>query len=246
MKKLMLPIIAVCCMAPAAVFASQQHPLVTDMAETVAPKHFEAETAVEYHSFDNHSITGVQETVTVGIIPKLDAFISVPISSVKYDGFDRETGFGDVIIGAKYNFMNVKHIELSVKPFLVLPTGDDNKFLGEGGVGVGAAAIASMELNKQLSFDGNLVLKHQETDRDSYNEIGVSAAAKYEVTRELKAVAELAISDNDESGSKTQAFITAGAIYEVQKNFEVDGGIRVGLTSDSEDFALLAGATFKF
>jgi hypothetical protein len=248
MKKLLLPIITVCCLAPVAVFAGQQHPLITDMAQTVAPSKFEAETAVEYHSYDSASVFVLQETVTGGIIPKLDAFITLPFLSVNPDasGADTESGLSDVTVGVKYNFMNVNKTALSVKPFLVLPVGDENKGLGEGGVGIGAVAIASIELDKQITIDANLMLKHQEQDHDSYNEFGLSVAGKYLASRDVKMVAELALSNSDAPGSDLQAIVTAGAIIAVQKNIDVDCGLRVGLTDDSEDYALLAGVTFKF
>lgn len=248
MKKMLLPLIAVCCLAPAAVFAAQQHPLVTDMAETVAPSKFEAETAVEYHSDSAYSAFVIQETISAGIIPKLDAFIAVPFASVKPDGVSRESGLNDVIIGAKYNFLNVDKTAFAVRPFIKLPTGDDDKGFGAGAVGFGASLIASIELDKQISFDANLLLDHQELSkgRDSVNTFGASVAGKLAVSNELKAVCELAVSDSDETGAKAESFATIGAIYAAQKNIDVDAGIRVGLTKDSEDIAVLAGLTFKF
>lgn len=246
MNKVLASMMAVCCLAPAAVFAGQQHPLVSDTAEVVAPSKFEAETAVEYHSAENVSAFVIRETVTGGIIPKLDAFISLPFTSYKPDGASRESGLGDITIGAKYNFMNVEKTALSVKPFIVLPVGDEEKGLGSGGVGLGANLIATLVLDKQISFDGNLMLTFQDTKGDSYNEFGAAVAGKFQATNDLKAVAEIALTKTDETGSKTDAFLTAGAIFAAQKNLDVDCGVRLGLSNSAEDFALLVGATYKF
>lgn len=248
MNKMLASLIAVCCLAPAAAFAGQQHPLVSDTAEVVAPSKFEAETAVEYHSSDAYSAFVIQETVTGGIIPKLDAFIALPFTSYKPDfpGASRESGLGDITIGAKYNFMNIEKTALSVKPFIVLPVGDDKKGLGYGGVGLGANLIATLELDKKISFDGNLMLQYQDTSGDSFNEFGAAVAGKFQATNELKAVAEIALSKTDQTGSKTDAFLTAGAIFAAQKNLDVDCGVRLGLSDTAEDFALLVGATYKF
>lgn len=248
LKKVLLPLITVCCLVPAAVFAGQQHPLITDMAQTVAPSKFEAETALEYHSYDYASVFLLQETVTAGIIPKLDAFVTVPLMSVDPDfaGADRESGLSDVTLGVKYNFLNVNKVALAVKPFLVIPVGDEDKGLGAGGVGFGANLIASVQVNKQIAVDGNLLLKRQDTDGDAYTEFGLSAAGKFQVSNNLKLVTELALSDTDEDGADMQAVLTAGAIIELQKNLDVDFGLRVGLTDEAEDYALLTGLTFKF
>lgn len=256
MKKVLLPLLAVCCLAPVVAFAGQQHPLVTDTAETVAPSKFEAETAVEYVMFKTAGDTKVnvfvlQETVTGGIIPNLDAFITVPFTSHKVDapGQSRESGLGDVTLGAKWGFAHVDKTAFAVKPFVVVPTGDEDKGLGEGGVGFGAVAVATMELNKELAVDGNIKLAHQKTKNDSYNEVGLSVAAKYEATKELKVVGELETSKPDTDGAKWSTNLTVGGMYAVQKNLDVDLGIRVGLSSEDnmkDPLAVLAGVTFKF
>ena len=252
MKKMMLPLLAVCCLAPAAVFAGQQHPLITDTVETVAPSKFEAETALEYGYTKNGSekikrIT-LQETVTGGITPKLDGFITLPFSSLKFEdgGSTTNSGFNDITAGVKYNALKIDKTEIAVKPFIILPTGDDKKGLGSGGVGFGAVCIASFEINHQLAVDGNIRLLHQATSGDSFNEFDASAAGKYSLTKDLKVVGELGISKTDVDGSKLQSSRTGGAIFAVKENLDVDAGIRIGLTKETEDFALLAGVTFKF
>lgn len=86
----------------------------------------------------------------------------------------------------------------------------------------------------------------QDTKGDAYTEYGFSAAGKFQASSALKVVTELALSDTDEDGSDVQAVLTAGAIIALQKNLDVDFGLRVGLTDEAEDYALLTGLTFKF
>lgn len=255
MKKVLLPLLAVCCLAPAAAFAGLQHPLITENAETVAPQKFEAETAIEYNMFKVggtkvNSFT-LQETVTGGIMPKLDAFVSVPFSSYKadVDGASRESGLNDVTIGARWGFAHVDKMAFAVKPFVSLPTGDEDKHLGEGGVGFGATAVCSLELDKALSIDANVRLTHQATKGDSYNEFGLGVAGKFEATKELKVVGEVVAAKSDVDGSKWVSNLTAGAIFAAQKNMDLDLGIRFGLASEENEkdpLAILAGLTFKF
>lgn len=246
MKKLMLPIIAVCCFAPAAAFAVQ-HPLLTDKAETVAPKAFEAETAVEYAKGPFGKVFTLQETVTAGIIPKLDAYLVLPFKSVKVDGSRSESGLGDFLVGAKWNFGHIEQVQLSVKPELLLPVGDEDEGLGHGKVGIGATLIASTELSNKIGIDANIGLKHQDQKHiESYNEFNLSVAAKYNETEKLKAVSELALVTTDETGVDARAYLTVGGVYEAQKNLDLDLGLRLGLTSDSEDYVLLGAVTYKF
>lgn len=254
MKKILLPLIAVCCMAPAAVFAAQQHPLVTDMAQTVEEKKLEAETVLEYSSDKQGgietSIFKFQETITAGIVPKVDAFIKIPYSREKAEAggaSNTESGFNDFTVGAKWNFMNIEKTALAVKPYLTLPVGDEKKALGAGKTGYGANLIASLELDKQLAVDANVGYFHQAVEvGDAYNVLSGSVAGKFRATKELKAVAEVAVAKADADGAKAQAILTVGAIYEVEKNIDVDAGLRLGLTKETEDYAILAGVTFKF
>jgi hypothetical protein len=254
MKKKSLPlIIAVCCLVPVSVFAFQ-HPLITDLAETVAPLRFEAETAVEYSSNDEAGtkvkILKMEETVTAGIIPRLDAYVKLPFVHVKRDnGAENLTnsGLSDITFGTKWNFMHVDKISLAVKPFVLLPVGDEKKELGYGKAGYGADLIASLELNKHLAFDANVGFTSQGVkDSDTVNTFRGSVAGRYEATKELKAVAEIALYKTDVTDSEMQAVLTAGAVYEATKNLDVDLGVRLGLTKEAEDFVVLAAATFKF
>ena len=243
MKKLLLPVVALCCLTPTFAFAT--HPLLTESAETVAPKAVEAETAIEYGKKSGDKQFILQETVNAGVIPHVDVFIALPFISGDVDG-STNSGLSDISIGAKWNFGHVDAFALAVKPALLLPLGDDKKNLGEGGVGFGATLIASTELANKISIDGNIGLKHQETGDGSYNRFDLSVDGKFDETEHLKAVGEFALSNTDESGSTFQAYLAAGAIYALQKNLDVDLGLRLGLTSKSEDFRLLAGATYKF
>jgi hypothetical protein len=249
MKKLMLPLMVFCFIAPSAVFAA--HPLTGDTAETVETKKFEAETAMEYSMNKNAGVKVktfvMSETVTGGVVQNVEAFVSIPYQSIKEDGLGRQSGFSDATIGAKWNFATIDKLALAVKSSVSFPTGDDEKGLGSGKMGVGVALIASEEINHLFSVDGNLILKYQGVKAgDSYYEFGLSAAGKYNVTPELKGVGEVTYSKTDESGSKAVVVLTTGAVYAVQKNLDIDGGVRFGLTKEAEDFAVLAGITLKF
>lgn len=248
---MLLPLITICCLAPAAAFAFQ-HPLVTDSSETVTPSKYEAETAFEFSSNDEdgHKVTvlKIEETITAGIIPKLDAFIKVPLAHRSVDGGGNDgSGFEDFTAGVKWNFGHLNRASLAVKPFIVLPVGNENKGLGYGRSGFGADIIASTEIDNHAAIDYNVGFSHQGVKGDNdFTTFKCSAAGKVEVSKILKAVGEIAFSDSDATGSKTQAFLGFGAVYAAQKNLDVDLGLRLGLTRATEDYVLLAGATYKF
>lgn len=251
MKKMLLPLITMCCLAPVAAFAFQ-HPLVTDSSETVAPSKYEAETAFEFSSNDEsgHKVTvlKIEETISAGIVPKLDAFIKVPLAhrSVGGDG-GSDTGFADVTVGVKWNFGHLNNVALAVKPFIVLPVGDEDKGLGYGRSGFGADLVVSTVIDNRTGVDYNIGFTHQGVKgRDDLTTFRGSAAGKVEMSKILKGVGEISLSKSDESGSHTLAFLTGGAVYAAQKNLDLDLGLRLGLTSSTDDYVILAGATYKF
>ena len=50
----------------------------------------------------------------------------------------------------------------------------------------------------------------------------------------------------DEDAKDDPAFLIGGIIYSVNENFDVDLGVKYGLTTSEIDFSLLAGVTFRF
>ena len=242
MKRLLLTISAVCCLAPAAYAA---HPLLTTEADPVAHKKFEAETAVEYSGNGSEKTFILLEKVTYGLLPKADVFVTVPFKSLS-GGENNEGGLSDITIGAKWHVADYQKIKLSVQPYLNLPTGSGNRELGEGGVGFGISAIASTQLNKQLALDVNLLLGHQDYDHElehgNYTKYRASVAGTYEISSHLKGVAEIALAH----GREDESMIGAGVIYGATHNLELDCGVRFGLSKTAEDYNILGGVTFKF
>jgi hypothetical protein len=190
----------------------------------------------------------IQETVTVGVIPKVDAYITVPFKSGGPDGGKTESGLSDITVAAKWNFIKAGPAELAIRPTVVLPTGDDKKGLGAGKSSFGAVLAASGELDKQIGYQGNVGVMHQLAPEGgkAYNTWLFGAAGTFAASKELKAVGEIAFSKPDYDGSKLATKLTAGAVYSVKNNIDVDGGINYNIEDKNKDLGILAGLTFKF
>ncbi len=237
MKKILLPLITVCCLSPVAAFAG--HPLITDSAQTVEPIKHEAETAIEYAKKSGEKEMLVQETMTVGVCKNVDTFIAAPFKTKTGDE-GSVSGLSDISLGFKWNAKTVDATAFAVKPFLVLPAGG----VGEGGVGGGLIGIVTQDISKHFAIDGNLLVKYQSTREDVYRGIDASVAGRYEVAKELKTVGEVALSTA--SNRNPTAIVGVGLVYGAMEYLDVDLGARVGLTPESEEFRLLAGVTCKF
>jgi hypothetical protein len=258
-----LPLMLLCCLAPAVAFAA--HPLLTDDAATVEPSHIEAETALEYHSerIEGAREAGflIKETVTFGIFNNLDAYVTVPYRSYKsiFEGAEREIGISDIMVGAKWNFLSIDTTSLAIKPFavFVFPSGDERKGKVEAGNGFGAVLAVSQELNSSFSVDANLeFLLQKMRDSDQYYKLRGSVAGNYRATKELKVVGEVSVSKSEanavdattskETNEIILTYLSAGAVYAVNKHCDIDMGVRLGLHKEADELAVLGGVTFKF
>lgn len=101
--------------------------------------------------------------VNYGVMDKLTVFGVVPVFSSIDLGGGSESGIGDIWLGAKYAVMPA----LTVRGALDLPTGDDDKGLGnDGGFGIDVAAMSSQKLDK-IGMNGQVGLRYNVEDGDS-------------------------------------------------------------------------------
>ena len=73
-----------------------------------------------------------------------------------------------------------------------------------------------------------------------------SATAAHDLTETLGCFLELVgiVGEGAEAG--TEAFFNTGLTYALAEQVQLDGGVRVGLTNDSDDFTPFVGISAKF
>jgi hypothetical protein len=126
------------------------------------------------------------------IMNNLKAFAIVPIvSQNKYltpDGKDN-SGIGDIWLGAKYAIM--PEGLLTVRGALDIPTGDDEKGLGNaGGFGIDIAALTGKKIDK-IGLNGGIGIRYNAEDSDTKWQPGIgfyiNGAASYALTEKIPA-----------------------------------------------------------
>ncbi|WP_333654148.1 transporter [Dissulfurispira sp.] len=250
------------------------HPLITDDTGTQGKGKFQIEINSEFtydkekeKVFDEDAGDYVTETkkttggelatiLSYGITDNLDIVIGLPYqwSKVKKNGtveWDVD-GISDMSLEAKWRFFEKDGLSFALKPGITLPTGDENKGLGNGRASYGLVFITTKEI-EPWAFHFNLGYTHNEyklqADKDA-NRKGiwhVSLASEVEVIKDLKAVANIGMERNPDKASNTHpAFILGGLIYSVTENFDIDIGVKGGLNKPETDLTFLAGIAFRF
>ena len=158
-----------------------------------------------------------------------------------------EDGLSDMTLELKWRFFECEGLSLALKPGLSIPTGDDDRGLGAGKVGGGIQFIATQEF-EPWAFHFNVGYGRNETTVEEETDIWhVSLAAEREVYQWLKVVVNVGAERNTDTADSTPAaFILGGLIFPLTENLDLDLGVKGGLSEPEADFALLAGAAFRF
>lgn len=240
------------------------HPLITDDTGTQGARKFLLEVNGEL-SQDKGRNAGVEVHETgaelaaafsAGIFDNVDLVMGAPWarSQLKEDGLltGDENGLGDLLLELKWRFMEHKGFSMAVKPGLTLPTGNENRGLGNGKASYGVTLIATQEL-KPFTIHANAAYTRNEFKLDADKESNRkniwhgSLAATCEVVKDLQLVANIGMETNSDSGSNTwPAFILGGAVYTVTENLDLDLGVKGGLTGPETNISYLAGIAYRF
>jgi hypothetical protein len=240
------------------------HPLITDDTGTQGKGKFQLEVNSEF-AYDKETEEGVttKETggemataLSYGIIDNVDIVLGLPYqwTKTKEDGevTSDVVGISDISLEAKWRFFEQDGLSLALKPGITLPTGNENKGLGNGRASYGLVFITTKEI-EPWAFHLNLGYTHNEykleADRDA-NRKGIwhaSLASEVEVVKNLKLVGNIGIERNPEkASSRHPAFILGGLIYSLSENFDIDVGIKGGLNKPETDLTFLAGIALRF
>ncbi len=237
------------------------HPLITDDTGTQGKGKSQFEFIGEYgHDSENGVTTNklVFPTVPIlsyGIVDTVDLVLGISYQRIetKQDSVTTiENGSSDASIQLKWRFYEKEGLSFAVKPGITLPTGDENKGLGNGKESYSMFFITTKEL-QPWAFHLNLGYIHNEyrlqkdEDVNRKNIWHASLASELKVVKDLKAVANIGTERNSDKTSNTNpAFLLGGLIYSIDESVDVDFGIKGGLTKPETDISYLAGITWRF
>lgn len=250
------------------------HPLVTDDTGTQGKGKFQVEVNSEFtHDKENeNSVDGSKYTVkskggeittvlTYGALDNLDVFIEVPyrwnkikINGVVPDGDPSADakGISDISIGMKWRFYDHEGLSFGLKPTISMPTGKEDKGLGNGKPSYEILFLITKEFDP-WAVHLNIGYAHNEykleSDKESKRKgiLKASLAGEVMVAKGFKFVADTGIERNEEKAKNNHpAFILGGLIYSVTEKLDISLGVKAGLNKAETDLTILAGLAIRF
>jgi hypothetical protein len=228
--------------------ATASHPLITDDAGTEGTGKYQLEVNAEYANDSGNTDTALTSILSAGIRENMDIVLTAPyhfLSEKEETGSRvRHSGLSDITVEAKWRFYEKADMSLAVKPGVSLPTGDADRELGYGRPGYSIFFIAQKEKKPFILFINLGYVKNRMELRDILH---ASFAAEYAATKRLTVAGNIGIETNpDRDSDVSPAFLIGGVIYSVSEYFDLDCGIKTGLTRAEADYGLLAGLTYRF
>jgi hypothetical protein len=194
-------------------------------------------------------------SIGAGLYKNMSINVAIPYlisERVREDGVSvgKSDGLGDMAVELKYAFAELAGINLAIKPAVIMPTGKSG--LAGNHWQYGATLIATIELEGgKYALHVNLGYEHRTYNDDvtgvRSNLWSGSVAGEVEVTKGLFVVTGFGLTTNpDEGAGDLPVYSLAGVRYEVNDQFEVNAGVRLGLNKPEDDISALYGLAMKF
>ncbi len=222
---------------------STDRPDVTESPHTVDAGHFQFEMEAANWSRDEYSLGELNSKI--GLDACNDLQLVLPFYTQVDDGGE---GFGDIQIRLKHNFWGNDDgpTALAVMPFIKLPTasGDLGNGKFEGGIIVpfGFDGPAGWQCAVMAEAD----LETDEDETGSHLVAVTSATASHSLSANTSVFLELVSVLSAESSADWEAYFNTGMVWAATPLWQLDGGVRVGLTHASVDFMPFLGLSTKF
>jgi hypothetical protein len=258
LKRLVVSVITFVFLWGGSAFAA--HPLITDDTGTQGKGKTQFEFTGEYsHDAEDGTTRNILVYPTIpllshGLTETADLVLGVPFERIetKQDGSTvTERGISDASIQVKWRFYESSGLSVAVKPGLTLPTGNEDRGLGNGKASYSAFLIVTKEL-APLAFHLTMGFlrneyKLQADENGNKRELWhVSFAVQAEVLKGLKVVGNIGSERNPDRSSNTNpAFLLGGLIYSLKENLDIDFGVKAGLNRPETDVSYLAGLTWR-
>lgn len=226
---------------------STDRPDTTESPHTVDKGRFQIEVEIGSLTVDGGLKSyGLGETnLKFGLDDSTDIQFVLPLYNHIAGGAE---GFGDMQIRVKRNLWgnDSGDTALAVMPYIQLPTGSSGIGDGEtqGGVIIplGFEGSGGWSYGVQAQFD----LIADPTGSGHNFSFLTSATAGRSLTERLGAFFEIVAIFGEGTAATSEQYINSGLTWAVSDTVQLDGGVRIGISRDAEDFSPFLGISAKF
>ena len=233
--------------APALRELSTDRPDTTESPRSVDAGHFQFELEIAAWERDGttRTLSLGEFNLKAGLDASTDLQLVLPLFSRSKDGPE---GFGDIEVRLKRNLWGNDDgpTALAVMPFVKIPTASSELGNGkwEGGLIVPFAFSLPGGWDSAVMTEIDLAADEVGS---SYHALFLnSITASHGLTESTAFFLELVSVLRAESGTDDEAYFNVGVTWAVRPQWQVDGGVRIGLTSASTDFTPFLGLSAKF
>ncbi len=227
-------------------------PLSTDRPDTTESPHtvdfghfqFEMEMANWQRDGGNSTSNFAEMNAKIGLARNTDLQLVLPAFTHEESGAE---GFGDMELRWKQNLWGNDGgpTALALMPFIKLPTASRELGNGEveGGLIVPFGFDGPADWSCAVMAEIDLAL---DDDGSGYHPVFLSSAtASHALSEQTAVFFELVGVFNTDATSETEAYFNTGCTWAPFETFQLDGGVRVGLTDASTDVTPFIGMSVK-
>ncbi|MCB2193540.1 MAG: transporter [Deltaproteobacteria bacterium] len=161
-----------------------------------------------------------------GALPELQLHMIVPLAWDRPQGESTQYGLGDLEVGAKYRFIHEGKVmpQVGAFPILTLPTGDDERGLGEGRANLFLPVWLQKSWGRWTSYGGGGYWIHPGEDNQNYWFTGV--VLQRQITDWLALGGELfqSTADTVDGGDSTGYNFGAMIDFSEEQHLLISGG----------------------
>lgn len=233
--------------------AEEVRPLSTDRPDTTESPYtvdaghyqFEMELAAGERDGENTTYNLAELNAKVGLNPCTDLQFVLPFFTHEEGG---DEGFGDMQLRLKRNLWGNDSgtTALALMPYIKLPTANADLGNGEieGGLIVPLAFEGPAGWSCAVMAEIDLTL---DDDGSGYRPAFLnSATASHRITENSAAFFELVSILSTDSDAHSEAYFNTGCTWGLTSTFQLDAGLRLGLTDASVGFTPFLGASVKY
>ncbi len=227
---------------------STDRPDTTESPYSVDKGHFQFEMEMAAFTRDGgkwREFTLGELNAKFGLTESADLQVVMPTYTHVRDG---DEGYGDTEVRLKYNLWGNDggDTAMALMPFVKIPTarGDLGNGEVEGGLIVPFGFSAPGDWSCAVMGEVDLV---SDDDGSGYFLVGLaSATASHSITENTAGFLEIVGIFSAETSDDIEAYFNTGMTWGITETWQLDGGLRVGLTNASADLTPFVGLSTKF